>query len=151
MEPLLLAGDEALICPRGNLVKGDICAFEHPAGSLAVHRIVDLVGNEVMLKGDSTGKREVVDRSRIIGSVSFVRPSGQSGWHKLADSPVRRRFLALLSKHTYHDAEEARCLPFARAAKMRRSLLLHALAALNRRNRLRMIKTPAGSVPPHAR
>ncbi|MBX9035130.1 S24/S26 family peptidase [Gordonibacter massiliensis (ex Traore et al. 2017)] len=148
MEPLLREGDEAFVRPQDKIGIGSICAFQDADGSLNVHRVIAVDGTTVTLKGDKSNKREVVDRSHVLGVVGSVRLCGVQGWREMPAGPARRYISAQFSKRIYHDTAIVRSAPAAKAARLYRRFFRHALMAFNRQARARMLNNPTGSSQP---
>ena len=56
MEPMLHAGDLALVRAGGDVERGDVVLYEHPRlGAHVLHRIVRVEGGRYVLKGDNNG------------------------------------------------------------------------------------------------
>ena len=151
MEPLLREGDEALVRQQDDIGIGSICAFRDVDGSLNVHRVIAVDGSTVTLKGDKSNKREMVERSHVLGIVDSVRLCGMQDWREIPAGPARRYISAQFSKRIYHDATVMRSGTVAKASRLYRRFFRHALMAFNRRARARMLSNPTGSSQPDFR
>ena len=99
MEPLLRAGDAALVVPAGRLRAGDIVLVELPGGVLALHRAVRLLpGGRLVSKGDFSGRAEELCVAAVVGRAAALRLAGSDGWAPYRQGPLSGRALCLLSR-----------------------------------------------------
>jgi hypothetical protein len=98
MEPLLRAGDMARIIPVVNYVKGDIYLFELSSGELALHRLIGVFEDRLMMKGDRACRFEETTQSNIIGVLSEVKFMDSEVWIVVRIGLFQRALISRLSK-----------------------------------------------------
>jgi hypothetical protein len=78
MTPFVRDGDVALVAPtRGRSVCiGDVICYETTAGKLLLHRVIARDLNCLVAKGDALAAVEIVDRTRLLGTVVAVERHG---------------------------------------------------------------------------
>jgi len=75
MDPTLHVGDMIVVVGDNTYRKGDIIVFER-GSNLIVHRLVRIVGNKYITKGDANPMEDLrpVERDKIKGKVFFIVP-----------------------------------------------------------------------------
>lgn len=135
MEPLLSEGDTALIRPYEQAHVGDICAFQLSSGTLALHRIVSIDKEMIILKGDKSSGIEHIDESDIIGIMDSVRVEGEGEWESMPRGRMRRHVKAWLSRRMYHGEASPQPTLADMPTRLVRRFFRHVLMALNRIDR----------------
>lgn len=80
MEPFLKEGDKALVEPVDVPELGDICLALSPSGTFGLHRVVKIMPETVLLKGDYEGKCEEVPKSNVIARAHAFRLEETDVW-----------------------------------------------------------------------
>lgn len=73
MEPLLFAGDRALIQQARTLDVGCVFLIVQEGGELSLHRLVAHEGHTLIFKGDVTGSFERCEPASVIGRLAGVQ------------------------------------------------------------------------------
>lgn len=72
MEPIIRQNDKISIKAFDSYFIGEIIVFKYKAQGLLVHRIINIIGNEIMCKGDNTNRVEHITKKDIIGKVILI-------------------------------------------------------------------------------
>ena len=126
MEPTLYTGDLMVMRRRDAYSVGQIVAFESDMnGAIVVHRIVDVVGDRYLLKGDNN---TFVDRytptvDEIIGAEVVTVPGGERLANLAASTPtiVLQSLMLLVTLWALHVARRE-ALRQRKAARRRRAV-----------------------------
>lgn len=116
MSPLLREGDEAEVVSAGKFSLGKLYLFELQSGDIAVHRLIGIFNEELLLKGDRSQGFDVVSRAAVIGEVKAVRLNGKSKWFELYRIESIQKLIATLSekhmidKNNYKNTFWSRCM-----------------------------------------
>lgn len=101
MKPLLRDGSRVRVAPLSPSSSetprlGDIVLFELASGRLVAHRVIEIQGQIVRTKGDSSGEAEApVDRSQLLGTILGI----EGRFFVPLDGPTARRIGLFLNRH----------------------------------------------------
>lgn len=70
MQPLLVKGEKLIIKSSKQYFEGQIVIFQYRNERFVVHRIIKIIGNKVVCKGDNAITYERINLKDIIGVVS---------------------------------------------------------------------------------
>jgi signal peptidase I len=129
MQPTLYTGDLMVLRRQDSYAVGEIVAFESDmGGAIVVHRIVDIVGDRHLLKGDNNTflDRYTPTVDEIIGSEVLTVPGGERLANVAAATPtIVLQSLMLVSTLWVLRASRREAQRERKAARRRR---VHALA-----------------------
>ena len=79
MRPLFKTGRDMVIIvkPEAELRKYDVVLYRDGKGKYILHRIIAVKDTRLIIRGDNTYVREVVDKSRIIGVLTEFNRKGK--------------------------------------------------------------------------
>lgn len=103
MEPLLSEGDKAKVIPAVHYSKGYLYLFELPDGSLAVHRLVQKINKDVIMKGDRSRGFQRVSCQNILGVVSEIQLLDCELWRTMKLTLLKRLIISYVSKKSAKD------------------------------------------------
>lgn len=95
MEPELSVGDFLIIARSDGYSVGDVIVFQ-AGGSLIVHRIISIEGNEIITQGDANNVcDDPIEISDVKGKVKFAIPHLGYAVNVIKSAPVTALILAL--------------------------------------------------------
>lgn len=103
MDPLLCAGDIAEVIDAEEYCVGNLYLFTLANGALAVHRLVLINKDLLLMKGDRTQKYEIISKRDIIGVVNRVILKGKHNWCVITPGKVSKRVVPWASRQCMFD------------------------------------------------